>query len=53
VQKEVIGRNTALRAVPKSVRPYMARLIEVNWLMAIQEPQLAQVWPRGGQLVNR
>ncbi|KAH3833567.1 uncharacterized protein LOC127879538 [Dreissena polymorpha] len=52
-QRDVIARNTSLRVTPKSVRPYIQKLIEVNWLMALQEPPMAQLFPRGGQLMNR
>ncbi|XP_053399414.1 uncharacterized protein LOC128557019 [Mercenaria mercenaria] len=53
VQRDVLSRFTALRITPKATKPYIHRLVEINWFMSIHEPQLAQVWPRGGQLMNR
>ncbi|KAL4231004.1 hypothetical protein ACF0H5_011377 [Mactra antiquata] len=53
VQRDVITRYTSLRTIPKSTRPYMHRLLEINWYMSMHEPPMAQVWPRGGQLMNR
>ena len=53
IQRDVLGRHTSLRITPKASKPYIHRLIEVNWYMSINEPPLAQVWPRGGQLMNR
>lgn len=53
MQKDVINKLTPLRITPKSTRPYIQKLVETNWLMALQDPPMAQAWPRGGQLMNR
>ena len=53
VQRDVLSKYTPIRITPKSVRPYLTRLIEVNWMMSLQDPPLAQLWPRHGQLMNR
>lgn len=53
MQKDVLNRLSSLRTIPKAARPYIHKIVEVNWFMAIHEPPMAQVWPRGGQLMNR